>query len=93
MSEGDVLVVWELDRLGRSPSHLVGLLDELGKGGVGFASITESIDTTTAGGRLVFHIMAALSEFERSIIVEHTRRSIAALLGVNESTLRRDLKL
>jgi DNA invertase Pin-like site-specific DNA recombinase len=130
MSKGDVLVVWKLDRLGRSLPHLVGLLDELGKRGVGFASITESIDTTTAGGRLVFHMMAALAEFERSVIVErtkagmsaarrrgkrlgrpgkltaehlaharallatgeHTRRSVAALLGVDESTLRRGLK-
>lgn len=123
VGEGDVLVVWKLDRLGRSLSHLVELLDNLRKRGVGF-------DTTTAGGRLDFHMMAALSEFERPIIVErtkagtsaakrhgkrlgrpvkltpdhldharallasgeHTRRWVAKLLGVNESTLRRAMK-
>lgn len=78
LSEGDTLIVWKLDRLGRSLSHLVGLLDDLGKRGIGFASLTENIDTTTAGGRLVFHMMAALSEFERSLIVERTKAGMAA---------------
>lgn len=78
VSDGDVLIVWKLDRLGRSLGHLVGLLDELGKRHVGFASITEAIDTTTPGGRLVFHMMAALAEFERSIIIERTRAGMMA---------------
>ncbi len=78
MTAGDSLVVWKLDRLGRSLGHLVGLLDDLGKRGVGFSSLTESIDTTTAGGRLVFHMMAALSEFERSLIIERTRAGMSA---------------
>lgn len=78
LSEGDTLIVWKLDRLGRSLSHLVGLLDDLGKRGIGFISLTENIDTTTAGGRLVFHMMAALSEFERSLIVERTKAGMAA---------------
>jgi DNA invertase Pin-like site-specific DNA recombinase len=78
LSAGDTLIVWKLDRLGRSLSHLVGLLDDLGKRGIGFISLTENIDTTTAGGRLVFHMMAALSEFERSLIVERTKAGMAA---------------
>ncbi|TVQ82240.1 MAG: recombinase family protein [Micavibrio sp.] len=78
LSEGDTLIVWKLDRLGRSLSHLVGLLDDLGKRRIGFVSLTENIDTTTAGGRLVFHMMAALSEFERSLIVERTKAGMAA---------------
>ena len=78
LSAGDTLIVWKLDRLGRSLSHLVGLLDDLGKRGIGFVSLTENIDTTTAGGRLVFHMMAALSEFERSLIVERTKAGMAA---------------
>ena len=125
--QGDDLVVWKLDRLGRSLAHLVTLLEELGRRRIGFTSLTESIDTTTSGGRLIFHVMAALTEFERALMVErtragmkaakrreryvgqsqklpaahldharallasgaHTRRSVAALLGVDESTLRR----
>ena len=129
LAEGDILVVWKLDRLGRSLSHLVSILDDFGRRRIGFVSVTENIDTTTAGGRLVFHMMAALSEFERSLIVErtkagmtaarrrgkhigrpkkltpeklaharlllgegkYTKRMIAGLIGVNESTLRRAL--
>jgi DNA invertase Pin-like site-specific DNA recombinase len=78
LAAGDVLTVWKLDRLGRSLSHLVGLVDELGKRGIGFRSLTESIDTTSAGGRLLLHVMAALAEFERSIIVERTQAGIKA---------------
>lgn len=76
--EGDVLVVWRLDRLGRSLSHLIDVIQDLGTRGVGFQSLTENIDTTTAGGRLVFHLMGAISEFERALIVERTQAGIAA---------------
>ena len=75
---GDVLVVWKLDRLGRSLPHLIELLRELGSRGAGFRSLSENIDTTTAGGRLIFHMMGALAEFERSLIAERTRAGIGA---------------
>jgi DNA invertase Pin-like site-specific DNA recombinase len=75
---GDVLTVWKLDRLGRSLPHLIELLDGLGKGGAGFQSLSESIDTTTAGGRLIFHKMGTLAEFERELIAERTRADIQA---------------
>ena len=75
---GDELVVWRLDRLGRSLTHLVQLLDQLGERGVRFRSLNESIDTHSSGGRLVFHMMAALAEFERSLISERTRAGMAA---------------
>lgn len=75
---GDKLVVWRLDRLGRSLSHLVQLLEKLGRRKVRFHSVTENIDTTSSGGRLVFHMMAALAEFERSLISERTRAGMAA---------------
>jgi DNA invertase Pin-like site-specific DNA recombinase len=78
LKKGDVLVVWRLDRLGRSLAHLIEIIDGLGKAGVGFASLTESIDTTTAGGRLVFHMMGALAEFERGLIAERTRAGMKA---------------
>jgi DNA invertase Pin-like site-specific DNA recombinase len=74
----DVLVVWKLDRLGRSLPHLIETVTELGARGAGFASLSENIDTTTAGGKLVFHIMGALAEFERSLIVERVNAGIAA---------------
>jgi len=75
---GDTLVVWRLDRLGRSLPHLISTIQGLGDRGVGFQSLTESIDTTTAGGRLVFHIMGALAEFERALIVERTKAGMGA---------------
>jgi DNA invertase Pin-like site-specific DNA recombinase len=73
-----VLVVWKLDRLGRSLPHLVETLAALGTREIGFRSLSESIDTGSAGGRLVFHIMAALAEFERALIVERTTAGIKA---------------
>jgi DNA invertase Pin-like site-specific DNA recombinase len=76
--EGDTLVVWRLDRLGRSLHHLMQPVAGLEEGGVGFQSLQESIDTTTSGGRLVFHIFGALAEFERNLIQERTRAGLAA---------------
>ncbi len=76
--EGDALVVWRLDRLDRSLKHLIETVTALEKQGVGFQSLQESIDTTTSGGRLVFHIFGALAEFERNLIRERTRAGLAA---------------
>jgi DNA invertase Pin-like site-specific DNA recombinase len=76
--EGDVLVVWKLDRLGRSLPHLIETVAGLERQGVGFRSLTEAIDTTTPGGRLVFHLFAALGQFERDLIRERTRAGLAA---------------
>ena len=76
--EGDTLVVWRTDRLGRSLKHLIETVTTLEERGVGFQSVQESIDTTTSGGRLVFHIFGALAEFERNLIQERTRAGLAA---------------
>lgn len=76
--EGDVLIVWKLDRLGRSLPHLIETVSVLEKRGVGFRSLTEAIDTTTPGGRLVFHLFGALGQFERDLIRERTRAGLAA---------------
>ncbi len=76
--QGDVIVVWRLDRLGRSLLKLVELVDALGKRGVEFRSMNENIDTSSPGGRLIFHIMAALAEFERNLISERTRAGLEA---------------
>ncbi|EIE0205581.1 recombinase family protein [Salmonella enterica] len=76
--KGDVLVVWRLDRLGRSLPELVKVVGELEAAGVGFESITERIETSSAAGRLVFHVFAALAEFERRLIVERTHAGLEA---------------
>jgi len=76
--EGDVLVVWRLDRLGRSLKHLIDTITTLNQQGIGFRSLTENIDTTTSGGKLIFHIFGALAEFERDIIRERTRAGLDA---------------
>jgi DNA invertase Pin-like site-specific DNA recombinase len=76
--EGDVLIVWKLDRLGRSLPHLIETVSALEKRAVGFRSLTEAIDTTTPGGRLVFHLFGALGQFERDLIRERTRAGLAA---------------
>ena len=78
LRDGDTLVVWRLDRLGRSLKHLVATVGELEARGVGFRSLTESIDTTTPVGRLIFHVFAALAEFERDLIRERTHAGLAA---------------
>jgi DNA invertase Pin-like site-specific DNA recombinase len=74
---GDTLVVWKLDRLGRSLRHLVDTVTGLADRGVGFRSLQEAIDTTTPGGKLVFHVFAALAEFERDLIRERTAAGLA----------------
>jgi DNA invertase Pin-like site-specific DNA recombinase len=76
--EGDILVVWRLDRLGRSLKHLIETITELNQRGIGFKSIQENIDTTTSGGKLVFHLFGALAEFERDIIKERTQAGLTA---------------
>ncbi|WP_321899801.1 recombinase family protein [Paraburkholderia heleia] len=78
LQQGDTLVVWRLDRLGRSLRGLVDLVHNLGQRGVEFHSITEVIDTGSPGGVLVFHMMAALAEFERALISDRTRAGIVA---------------
>lgn len=75
---GDSLVVWRLDRLARSMQQLIETVTQLEASGIGFRSLTEVIDTTTAGGKLIFHIFGALAEFERSVIRERTRAGLKA---------------
>jgi len=75
---GDTLVVWRLDRLGRSLRHLIDVVTALEERGVGFRSLRENIDTTTAGGRLVFHLFGALAQFEREIIRDRTVAGLTA---------------
>ncbi len=78
LRRGDTLVVWRLDRLGRSLRHLIDTVTDLQERGIGFKSLQESIDTTTSGGKLVFHIFGALAEFEREIIRERTKAGLQA---------------
>ncbi len=78
LREGDTLVVWKLDRLGRSLKHLVETVQTLQEAGVGFRSLQENLDTTSSGGKLVFHFFAALAEFERDIIRERTQAGLTA---------------
>lgn len=75
---GDTLVIWKLDRLARSVKQLIETVEGLEARGIGLRSLTETIDTTTAGGKLVFHIFGALAEFERAIIGERTRAGLEA---------------
>jgi DNA invertase Pin-like site-specific DNA recombinase len=75
---GDTLVVWRLDRLGRSLAHLIETVRGLEQRGVSFRSLTEQIDTTTSGGKLIFHVFGALAEFERDLIRERTQAGLAA---------------
>src|SRR2546425_6097536 len=78
LREGDTLIVWRLDRLGRSLKHLIETVTALKQQGVAFKSITENIDTATATGQLVFHIFGALAEFERNLITERTMAGLDA---------------
>ncbi len=75
---GDILVVWKLDRLGRSLADLVQTIGKLAERGIGFQSLQEQIDTTTAGGKRIFHLFASLAEFERDLIRERTKAGLAA---------------
>jgi DNA invertase Pin-like site-specific DNA recombinase len=76
--EGDVLIVWKLDRLGQSLPHLIETVAAVEQRGAGFRSLTEAIDTTTPGGRLVFHLFGSLGQFERDLIRERTRAGLDA---------------
>ncbi|OPY62253.1 MAG: DNA-invertase hin [Pelotomaculum sp. PtaU1.Bin065] len=78
LREGDTLVVWKLDRLGRSLKHLIEVVTSFNDRKIGFRSLKENIDTTTSGGKLIFHIFGALAEFEREIIRERTCAGLAA---------------
>jgi DNA invertase Pin-like site-specific DNA recombinase len=78
LREGDTIVVWRLDRLGRSLKDLIAQLTELHNRHMGFKSLTESIDTTTSGEKLIFHIFGALAEFERDLIRERTQAGLLA---------------
>src|SRR5215469_11680966 len=75
---GDIFMVWKLDRAGRSLKHLIELLNHLDQHQIGFRSLTEQIDTTTPGGKLILHLMGALAEFERDLIRERTNAGLAA---------------
>lgn len=76
--EGDILCSWRLDRIGRSLKHLIETVNDLDGRGVGFRSLNENIDTSTAGGRLIFHIFGALAQFERELIKERVNAGLAA---------------
>jgi len=78
LRKGDILVVWRLDRLGRTLKHLIEFVNELESQEIGFKSLQETVDTTSSSGKLVFHIFAALAEFERSLIRERTRAGLEA---------------
>jgi len=78
LREGDTLVVWKLDRLGRSVKGLVGLVTELADRGINFKSLTDSIDTGTPSGRFFFHVMASLAQMERELTVERTKAGLIA---------------
>jgi DNA invertase Pin-like site-specific DNA recombinase len=78
LRSGDTLVVWRLDRLGRSLKHLIDIVNKLREKEIGFRSLQESIDTTTSGGKLIFHMFGALAEFERDVIRERTRAGLWA---------------
>jgi len=78
LREGDTLIVWKLDRLGRSVKNLISLISDLNAKGIHFKSITDSIDTSTPSGRFFFHVMASLAEMERELIVERTKAGLEA---------------
>lgn len=78
LREGDTLVVWKLDRLGRSIQHLIQMVNDLQKKKISFKSLQENIDTATSGGKLIFHLFSALAEFERDLIQERTQAGLKA---------------
>ena len=78
LREGDTLVVWRLDRLGRSLKHLIDAVNDLNEQKISFRSLQENIDTTTSGGKLIFHVFGALAEFEREIIRERTQAGLSS---------------
>lgn len=78
LSSDDVLIVWKLDRLGRSMRHLIELTTTFEEKGIGFRSLSDAIDTSTPGGKLYFHMMGAFAEFERNLISERTKAGMAA---------------
>ncbi len=78
LKAGDVLIVWKLDRLGRSLPHLIQVTIELGKRGTAFRSLSDAIDTTTSQGSMLFHLMSALAEFERCLLAQRTRTGLEA---------------
>ena len=78
LRDGDVLVVWKLDRLGRSLQHLIEIVQTLDDRNIGFQSLSDNIDTTSAGGRLMFHVIGAMAEFERALISERTKAGMKA---------------
>ena len=88
LREGDTLTVWRLDRLGRNLADLVRIVNDLESRGIGFASLTESIDTTTPAGKLVFHLFASLAEFERNLIRERTMAGLKAARARGKSSGR-----
>lgn len=75
---GDTFVVWKLDRVGRSVKHLAGILEDLREREIEFRSLTEGIDTGTPGGRLIYHVLSAVAQFERELIIERTNAGLAA---------------
>ena len=89
LNPGDVLVVWKLDRLGRSLLHLVETMKMLGERDIGFLSLNDSIDTTSPGGRLMLHVLAAFAEFERELVSERTRAGMQARKARGEPVGRR----
>ena len=93
LAPGDTLIVWRLDRLGRSMLHLVTVITELGQRQVGFRSLCDgALDTTTATGELVFHIFSALAQFERRLIQERTHAGLAAARARGKHGGRRPLR-
>jgi DNA invertase Pin-like site-specific DNA recombinase len=82
VQEGDLRVIWKLDRLTRSLPHLIETMSQSEKNGAGLQSLTEAIDTTTPGDRLIFHVFGALGQFERDLIRERTRAGLAAAASV-----------
>jgi DNA invertase Pin-like site-specific DNA recombinase len=89
---GDTLVVWRLDRLGRTLKHLIATVTKLQGQGIGFKSVQESIDTTTSGGKLIFHVFGALAEFEREVIRERTHAGLQAARARGRKGGRRSIQ-